>query len=114
MAIEVESRMYQEILSTENAVKLLIPQDAWLLYHFDNHEIIRLDLKQGEAIDNHVNEWRIIFYVLEGEGVLNVEGKDQHLSSNQTIAVEAGLHRYWKNTGSGKLCLLVIKTKESG
>ncbi|MEN8202602.1 MAG: cupin domain-containing protein [Bacteroidota bacterium] len=105
--------MYQKPLHTGNAAKLPLPQDAWLLYKFDNHEIIRLDLKTGEAIDNHVNEWRIVFYVLEGEGTLNVEGKEHHLSSSQTIAVEAGLNRYWKNTGVKTLRLMVIKTRES-
>jgi len=106
--------MYQTPLHTGNAKKLPLPQDAWLMYSFENHEIIRLDLKPGDSIDNHVNEWRIVFYILEGEGILNVEGNDFHLSSNQTIAVEAGLNRYWKNTGRDTLQLLVIKTKESG
>ena len=39
--------MYQEIIHTENAEKLPLPQDAWILYRFENHEIIRLDLAQG-------------------------------------------------------------------
>lgn len=95
-------------------MKLPLPQDAWLLYQFDNHELIRLDLDPGEAIDNHVNEWRIIFYVIEGQGSLNVEGRDYQLTSHQAMAVEAGLNRFWKNTGTDSLRLLVIKTKESG
>lgn len=106
--------MYQKILHTKNAEKLPLPQDAWILYRFENHEIIRLDLAQGEAIEDHVNPWRIIFYVLEGEGILNVEGKEQHLNAGQTIAVEAGKLRYWRNTGGDLLRLLVIKTTDSG
>lgn len=106
--------MYQKILHTGNATKLPLSQDAWLMYQFEDHEIIRLDLKPGEGIDKHVNDWRIVFYVLAGKGTLNVEGKDFQLISNQTIAVESGLNRYWKNTGADTLCLLVIKTKEKG
>jgi len=34
--------MYQKILHTANAKKLPLPLDAWILYHFENHEIIRL------------------------------------------------------------------------
>jgi len=104
--------MYQKVRHTENAARLALPQAAWLFYQFDNHEIIRLDLEPEEAIDNHVNEWRIVFYVLEGSGILNVEGRDFQLRSNQTIAVEAGLNRYWKNTGASSLRLLVIKTQQ--
>jgi len=106
--------VYQKRIDTGNALKLPLPQDAWLMYQFDNHEIIRLNLDPGEGIDNHVNDWRIVFYVLEGDGCLNVEGADHQLSSNQTIAVEAGLNRYWKNTGRGTLRLLVIKTMAKG
>jgi quercetin dioxygenase-like cupin family protein len=106
--------MYQEIIQIENAEKLPLPQDAWILHRFENHEIIRLDLAKGEAIEDHVNPWRIIFYVLEGEGILNVEGKEEHLNANQSMAVEAGKSRYWRNSGGDLLRLLVIKTKNSG
>lgn len=106
--------MYQKVIHIKNAVKLPLLQDAWMLHQFENHEVIRLDLDPGEAIDNHVNEWRIVFYVLEGTGILFVEGREFHLATQQTLAVEAGLHRYWKNTGVACLRLLVIKTKESG
>lgn len=106
--------MFQKRIDTGTALKLPLPQDAWLMYQFENHEIIRLDLEPGEGINNHVNDWRIVFYVLEGSGTLNVEGKDFQLISHQTIAVEAGLNRYWTNKGTDTLCLLVIKTKENG
>ncbi len=104
--------MYQNPTDTENAIKLPIAQDAWMLFRFDNHELIRIHLDPGASIDNHINEWRIVFYLLQGEGNLNVEGKSHHLVANQSIAVEAGLKRFWQNTGKEELQLLVIKTKE--
>jgi len=104
--------MYQNPTDTENAIKLPIEQDAWLLLRFDNHELIRIHLDPGASIDNHINEWRIVFYLLQGEGELNVEGKVHHLKTNQSIAVEAGHERFWHNTGATELQLLAIKTKE--
>ena len=104
--------MYQKPTDTENAIKLPIQQDAWLLLRFENHELIRIHLDPEESIDNHVNEWRIIFYLLQGEGELNVEGNVHHLKASQSIAVEAGRKRFWHNTGKEELQLLVIKTKE--
>lgn len=103
--------MYLKTLGTENAKKLPINQDAWMLFQFENHEMIRIHLDPGSSIENHINEWRIIFYLLQGEGDLNVEGEIRHLTKHQSIAVEAGKKRFWSNTGEEELQLLVVKTK---
>jgi len=104
--------MYENPTDTENAIKLPIDQDAWLLLRFENHELIRIHLESGASIENHINQWRIVFYLLQGEGDLTVEGKTHHLVANQSIAVEAGRKRFWQNTGKEELQLLVIKTQE--
>jgi len=82
-----------------------------LLQQFSNHELIRIHLDPGASIDDHINDWRIIFFLLQGEGELNVEGKVHHLLTSQSIAVEAGRSRFWQNTGQEELQLLVIKTR---
>lgn len=104
--------MYQNPTGIENAIKLPIDQDAWMLLRFDNHELIRIHLSPGASIENHINDWRVIFYLLQGEGELNVEGRVHHLLAHQSIAVEAGRKRFWHNTGKDELQLLAIKTKE--
>ncbi len=104
--------MYRQPTGTGNALKLPLPQDAWMIFRFDNHEVIRLDLEPGSSIENHTNEWRIVFYVVSGAGELNVEGITHNLKAGQFIAVEAGLNRFWKNTGEKLLELLVIKTED--
>ena len=105
--------MYQKLIHTDNIKKLSIPQDAWLIFQASNHEIIRLDLKPGEDIEKHVNDWRIIFYVLEGSGRITINEEDISLTAHQTIAVEAGRVRAWQNDGACTLKLLVIKTREA-
>ena len=62
--------MYNRPTNNENATKLPINQDAWLLFNFDK------------------------------------------LEKEQSIAVEAGLERFWSNRGDLTLELLVIKTRE--
>ena len=62
--------MYNKPTNNENATKLPINQDAWLLFNFDK------------------------------------------LEKEQSIAVEAGLERFWSNRGDLTLELLVIKTRE--
>ena len=103
--------MYLKTTGTENAKKLLLDQDAWMLFQFENHEMIRIHLDPGTSIDNHINEWRIVFYLLQGEGDLTVEGETHHMEAQQSIAVEAGKERFWSNTGNDDLQLLVVKTR---
>ena len=103
--------MYMNPTGTENAEKLSIDQDAWILFQFENHEVIRIHLDQGTSIENHINEWRIVFYLLQGEGDLTVEGETKHMEAHQSIAVEPGKERFWSNTGTDELQLLAIKTR---
>lgn len=105
--------MFQKPVDTGSTTKLSLPQDAWMIYKFENHEVIRLDLEPGESIDNHTNDWRIIFYLIQGDGVLNIQGRDHQVTTNQFIAVEPGVERYWTNTGENTLKLLVNKTWET-
>ena len=104
--------MYQKPTSTDTAKKLPIEQDAWMLFRFENHEVIRLHLAPGESMENHINEWRIVFFVLRGTGSLNVEGDLFELGKEQSIAVDAGLERFWSNRVDQTLELLVIKTRD--
>ena len=104
--------MYQNPINTENSTKLPIDQDAWLLFRFDNQEVIRLHLALGASMENHINEWRIIFFVLRGSGSLDVEGRVYELKEEQSIAVEAGKKRFWSNKGDQPLELLVMKSRE--
>ena len=103
--------MYLKPTGTENAKKLPLDQDAWMLFQFENLEMIRIHLDPGTSIENHINEWRIVFYLLQGEGHLTVEGETKHLTAHQSIAVEAGKERFWSNTGKDELQLLVVKTR---
>ena len=104
--------MYQKPTSTDTAKKLPIEQDAWLLFSYDQLEVIRLHLAPGDSMENHINEWRIIFFVLRGSGSLEVEGKVYDLGQEQSIAVEAGKKRFWSNHGDQTLELLVVKSME--
>jgi quercetin dioxygenase-like cupin family protein len=103
--------MYLIPTGTENAKKLPLNQDAWMLLQFENHELVRIHLEPGTSIENHINDWRIVFYLIKGEGDLTVEGKTVHLRAHQAIAVEGGKERFWSNNGKDELQLLAIKTR---
>lgn len=105
--------MYHKVKRTDELPKLPIDQDAWMLFRFDKHEVIRLHLSPGTTMEKHINDWRIVFFVLHGTGSLNVEGHTYALHKDESIAVEAGRERFWSNTGEGNLELLAIKTRDT-
>jgi quercetin dioxygenase-like cupin family protein len=102
--------MYNLIKDNSSSAKLPLEQDAWILFKFPNLELIRLHLEPGSSMENHTNDWRIVFHVLRGEGTLVVEESKLTLGEQQSIAVEAGKRRFWSNPGNQDLELLVIKT----
>lgn len=105
--------MYHQTTDTGAAEKLPLSFEAWKLFSFDNHEVLRLDMKPGDAMDKHTNDWRVIIYVLEGTGILNIEGVEHTLTAHQAVAVASGVDRFLSNTGEVTLKLLVNKTKEA-
>ncbi len=57
--------MYHQTIDTGVAEKLPLFLEAWKLFSFDNHEVLRLDMKPGDSMDKHSNDWRVIIYVLK-------------------------------------------------
>jgi quercetin dioxygenase-like cupin family protein len=105
--------LYHQAINTEVAEKLPLSREAWKMFSFDNHEVIRLDMEPGDSMENHSNDQRVIIYVLEGMGILNIDGTEHPLKAHQAIAVEPGVDRYLNNTGDITLKLLVNKTPKA-
>ena len=105
--------MYHKAIDTGAAEKLPLSREAWKMFSFDNHEVLRLDMNPGDSMENHTNDWRVIIYVLEGAGILNIEGVEHPLAAHQAVAVAPGVNRFLSNTGEVTLKLLVNKTKEA-
>ena len=104
--------MYHKSTIIENATKLTIAQDAWLLLKFKNPELIRLYQAPGETMENHIHELRPLFFVLRGSGTLEMEGELFQMEAKQSIAVKSGRERLRKNTGDAAMEILAIKTLE--
>lgn len=74
-----------------------------------DYQIVRLILKPGEAQTMHRNQHRVIFYVLNGKGILLVEGRSFQLGTGDGAEVMTYELRAWKNAGDDDLELLVFK-----
>lgn len=59
----------------------------------------------------HTHEGVEAFYVLEGEGTMEVEGDRISLRANEAVVLDPGVIHGLVNTGSGKMRYMVITTK---
>jgi len=100
-----------EIVRFNNALaeKVPIPTEAWKLLTTPNCELIQLHLQPGECLEPHPNPLDVIFYVVQGKGILQVTEQTQELHAMDSVFISGSQLRSWENTGSKTLILLVLK-----
>lgn len=72
-------------------------------------EVIALVLEAGESMPKHTNEFVVLFGVLAGLGVLEIDQAVMNLSTGDWVELAAGCERGWRNEGNDPLELLVVK-----
>ena len=85
--------------------------DGRLLFESNNLDIVHLTLKTGDAIAPHSNPVDVVFFVVEGEGILTVEEETFNYKKGDCIPMKTGINRGWSNPNQADLKLLVIKMK---
>jgi quercetin dioxygenase-like cupin family protein len=90
------------------AMKVLIGQEeGW-----KDHVMRILELDEGGYSPKHTHPWAHINYMVEGEGILFIEGKEHPVKSGSYAFVpENKLHQF-RNTGKGKFRFICIVPKE--
>ena len=97
-----------------STAKVMAPKfDGRLLFESDNVDIVHLTLKTGDDIAPHSNPVDVVFFVLEGEGILTVEEERLSFKKGDCIPMKTGINRGWSNPNSSDLKLLVIKMKRA-
>ena len=90
------------------AMKVLIsPDNGW-----DSHVMRMVELDEGGYSPEHTHDWPHINYVVEGQGVLHMDGTDTRIEQGSYAYVPAQrLHQY-RNTGEGKFRFICIVPTE--
>ncbi len=101
--------MISSVVNLNSGTKLPLETDAWQLVQTKELELIELHLMPGKTIPKHRNPSDVLFYVLEGEGVLCIGSKSYSLNKGDCTLVLKEKGRSWLNTSDKKLKLLVIK-----
>jgi mannose-6-phosphate isomerase-like protein (cupin superfamily) len=72
--------------------------------------LMHLTIGAGQSIPRHSAPADVTFYVLEGTGVIECGDEQAEVRKDTAVQSRAGLQHGVRNTGSDRLCLLVVKT----
>lgn len=98
-----------QIKNLQNSEKVPFNLEAFILHSEKPVEIVHLSLNPGEILSEHKNPFNVIFFVIEGSGLLTIDGVTQQLNANDTLKITSDKLRSWTNNTSSPLRLLVIK-----
>ena len=84
--------------------------DVRKLYSYEHATIVCITLKKGEALKLHKTPVDVCFYILEGDGIVEIGNEEENVKKDQLIFSPAEIPHRLKNNSSGDFRFLVIKT----
>ncbi|MCF8372483.1 MAG: cupin domain-containing protein [Bacteroidales bacterium] len=97
------------IIDLNTAEKVPFDLDGRIMFNSEKVQLIHLSLMPGDVVAPHSNPFDVVFYVLEGEGIISVGDETAILNEDQTIDVAKDIQRGWRNVSDQILRLLVVK-----
>ena len=70
---------------------------------------VHLHLKPGERLRQHITPVDVIFYVFEGEGVVEIGDEKKTVSKDTVIHSPAKIMHCWYNKSESDLRVLIVK-----
>jgi quercetin dioxygenase-like cupin family protein len=98
-----------KITKLENAPQVPFKFDGRIMFSSDQLELIHLSLKPGEKMEPHSQPFDVVFYVLAGNGILELAAQSVDGTPGTCIQIPAGMQRGWKNSGNDEFRILVVK-----
>jgi len=83
--------------------------DARALHESEHALVSHITLLPGEALKRHITPVDVIFYVLEGTGVVEVGEEKMEVGPDTLVDSPAKIPHCWYNESSETLRFLVIK-----
>jgi mannose-6-phosphate isomerase-like protein (cupin superfamily) len=102
-------------IEVENASRRQNPHgvDVRGLCDTTNAQVAHITLKPGESLKRHITPVSVIFYVLEGNGIVEIGDERKEVGSDTLSESPAGIPNRWLNESGERMRVLVIKTPES-
>jgi quercetin dioxygenase-like cupin family protein len=89
------------------------PLDAVRMLEANALEMVHFRLPPEGGIPQHSMPFEVVFLMLEGEGILTVNGSKHGAPRESVLRCPAGMLRGWMNPGPDPLRVLVLKLKNS-
>jgi quercetin dioxygenase-like cupin family protein len=80
-----------------------------MLYDTEYAQAVHIELKPGESLKKHITPVDVFFYVLEGEGIVEIGEEKQEVSRDTLVESPARIPHRLLNTGDGIFRVLVVK-----
>lgn len=96
---------WQEIKSESNPHGV----DARKMYDTKNAQVVLITLNPGEKLRRHITPVDVIFYVLEGKGLVEIGNEKTEVCKDTLIDSPARIPHCWYNESDNILRFLVIK-----
>jgi mannose-6-phosphate isomerase-like protein (cupin superfamily) len=83
---------------------------ARALHNSEHVQVSMVTLKSGEALKRHVTPVDVFFYVVEGEGFVEIGDEQESVSADMLIDSPAGIPHRLMNESERDFRFLVVKT----
>jgi len=84
--------------------------DARNLSDTENAQVGHITLQPGQSLKKHITPVDVVFYVLEGRGIVEIGDERKEVEADTLIESPAKIPHRWLNESKGLLRILVIKT----
>ena len=83
--------------------------DAGRLMDMPQAQVVHMKLGPGDSLRRHITPADVFFYVLEGEGAVEIGGEKITVGKDTLIESPANIPHAWYNEGQSVLRFLVVK-----
>ena len=97
---------YKEIETSKNPHGV----DAKKIHESENVQVVHILLNPGESLKKHTTPVDVFFYILEGEGIVEIGDEKQNVRKDMLIDSPKNIPHCLYNEGSEIFRVLVVKT----
>lgn len=84
--------------------------DARSMSDRESAQVSHVTLQPGQALRRHITPVDVVFYVLEGRGIVEVGDESREVGPDTLVESPARIPHSWRNESDGRLRILVVKT----
>lgn len=84
--------------------------DARNLSSTENAQFVHITLQPGQSVEKHITPVDAVFYVLEGQGIVEIGDERKEVEADTLIESPAKIPHRWLNESKEPVRILVVKT----